>query len=474
MTLGQFLAIIRARWLLAAALLAVAVVVTAGVSLSMPKTYTATSSVVMDFKPDPVSAIAYGGMVPPAMVATQIDVLRSDRVAQRVVRNLKFADDPQVRAQWVEATGGRGTLEQWLAGVFQRQMEVLPARESSVISITYSAADPRFAAALANAFADAYIQTTLELRVDPARQYAGFFDVRAKEARETLEKAQARLSAFQREHGIIATDERLDIENARLNELSSQLVAVQSLTADSGSRYAQARGNQSDRMQEVLANPVIAGLKSDVNRAEARLKELTTRLGDANPQVVEARANIGELRARMDAETRRVTAGIGVSDTINRERETRIRAELDAQRAKMLQMKAMRDEGSVIVRDVENAQRTYDTIITRQNQSTLESQAPQSNVHLLTQAVAPLSPSSPRVLLNTVVAALAGALLAIGAVLVAELRDRRVRAPADVAVALGLPVIGLLPKPGSGRRQRQRNLAMSQRLLAVLPGRKGA
>jgi succinoglycan biosynthesis transport protein ExoP len=75
---------------------------------------------------------------------------------------------------------------------------VVPARESSVIALSYRAPDPRFAAALANAFVQAYIDTALELRTDPARQYAAFFDTRSKEARDVLEKAQARLTAFQR------------------------------------------------------------------------------------------------------------------------------------------------------------------------------------------------------------------------------------------------------------------------------------
>jgi succinoglycan biosynthesis transport protein ExoP len=71
-------------------------------------------------------------------------------------------------------------------------MDVVPSRESSVISISYKAPDPRFAAGLANAFAQAYIDTSLDLRTDPAKLYSTFFETRAKEARESLEKAQSR------------------------------------------------------------------------------------------------------------------------------------------------------------------------------------------------------------------------------------------------------------------------------------------
>lgn len=471
MTFGQFLSILRARWWVALAVLAVTVVTTLVVSLLLPKNYTAAASVVVDFKPDPVSAVVYGGMVSPTVMATQVDVIKSDRVALRVVRNLKLNENPTVRQQWQDATNGQGSVEQWLVDLFQRQMDVLPSRESSVLTISYKAADPRFAAALANAFAEAYIQTSLELRVDPARQYAGFFDQRAKDARDALEKAQSRLSEFQKANGIIASDERFDVENARLNELSSQLVALQAISAESTSRQRQAQGAQADRLQEVLNNPVIGALKADMSRAEARLQELQTRFGDAHPQVVESKANIAELRARINAETARVTSGVGVTNTINRGREAQVRADLEAQRAKVLRMKAVRDEGAVLVRDVENAQRAFDTIATRQNQSSLESQTTQSNVNLLTQATPPIEPSSPKVLLNTLIALFLGTLLAVGVALLLELRDRRVRASDDVAQMLGLPVIGLMPKPNAKRRRGA--LVLPARTAPALPNPQG-
>ena len=447
MSFGQFIAILRARWWVAALVFVLTVGTTVGVSLVLPKKYLATATVVVDMKPDPVTAMMYGGMASPAFMATQVDVIQSDRVAQRVVRDLKLTDNPQVREQWQEATEGKGSIEVWLAESFQKNMDVKPSRESSVISVSYKAPDPQFAAALANAFVQAYLETSLELRVDPAKQYSNFFDTRAKDARETLERAQAKLSAFQKTNGIIANDERLDVENARLSELSSQLVQLQALSSESGSRQAQANSGAGDKLQEVLNNPVVAGLKADLSRYEAKLQELSARLGDNHPQVVEAKANIAELRNKVDAETRRVTGGVGVTNTINRQRTGEVRGSLEAQRAKLLKMKSVRDEGSVLIRDLEAAQRTYETLVGRFNQSTLESQNTQSNINVLTPAAAPLEPSSPKIFLNSLLAVFIGTLLAVGVTLLLELMDRRVRTVDDVATAMGLAVVGVLPKP---------------------------
>ena len=477
MSFTQFIAILAARWKISLAVFITLVSVTLAVSLVLPKKYSAFASIVIDAKSDPLSAVLYAGGLNPSLIATQIDVLTSDRVAYKVVRNLKLAESPDIRQQWLEEAKGVGTIEQWLIGIFQKSLDVKPSRESNVISVNYKAPDPKFAAGLANAFEQAYLETNLELRVEPAKQFSTFFESRSKEARDEVEKAQSRLSAYQRTKGIVASDERLDVENNRLNELSSQLVGLQALVSDSGSRQTAAKGEAADRMQEVLVNPLIGGLKSDQARLEARIEEMNAKFGESHPQVLEAKANLAELRKRVQAETAKVTGSLGLSNSINKQRLGELRASLEAQRNKVLQMKAVRDEGAVLQRDIENAQRNYDQILQRLTQTSLESQATQSNAAVLTSAVPPAEPSSPRILLNMLLAIVVGALLAIGSALLLELSDRRVRSAEDVVGAVALPIIGVMPKPTAKRlfgRTAKANL-MQGRLLSLLsPGGRAA
>jgi polysaccharide biosynthesis transport protein len=464
MSLGQIIAILRARWWVAVLVLLVTLAVAYVVLKNRPKVYTAAAVMVVDTKPDPVSAMMYGGMASPLFMATQIEVIQSDRVAARVVRNLKLADNPQVREQWMEATKGRGNIEAWLGETFQKSMSVKPSPQSSVLTLTYQALDPQFAAALANAFVQAYLETNLELRVDPAKQYSTFFDSRAKEARERLEAAQAKLSSYQKEKGIVATDERLDVENARLAELSSQLVTLQALSSESGSRQAAAQGASGDRVQEVLNNNIVSGLRSELLRNETALQQLNERLGDNHPQVLDAKTNITSLRAKIETETRRVTSSVGVSANINRQRVAEVRSALEAQRSKMLTMKGQRDESSVLVRDVETAQRAYDAVVARFNQSSLESQATLSNVNVLTPATPPLEPSTPPALKLAVAALLGGIGLGIAAAIGLELLDRRVRTKEDASSAMGgLPMLGVMPKPKARLSQGKKQALLAQR-----------
>lgn len=447
MSPSQLLIIFKARWrIMLAVFLAVVLTVLAGVLL-LPKKYTASASVLVDVKsPDPIAGMVLPAMMTPGYMATQLDLIQSERVARGAVRMLRLTESPQMREQWDEKTKGRGSqgagsFEAWLAGLLQSGLEVRPSRESSVISFSYEAADPNFAAAIANAFVQSYINTTLELRVEPARQFGALFETQAKLARERLEAAQNRLSAYQQEKGIIATDERLDVENARLNELSTQLVALQSLTAEAQSR----KSRSSSSSQEVLNNPVVSSLKAEMSRQEARLKELSSRLGSAHPQVIEAQASIAELRDRISAEAGRVTTSVAINSAVSQQREAQTREALEQQREKVLKMKEQRDEASVLLRDVESAQRAYETINARLSQVAIEGQSNQTNVSVIKQAMPPAEPSSPRFMINMILAVLGGGMLALIIGLSLEIRDRRLRTDFDVTELLELPVLGSIP-----------------------------
>jgi chain length determinant protein EpsF len=456
MTFSQFLSILKARWISALLVLFITVGTALGISLLLPKQYTASSAVIIDVKsPDPIVGMALNGMLAPGYMATQVDIITSDRVARRVVQGLRLTENQDLREQWNKATEGKGSFESWIAETLKKKLDVKPSRESNVINIGYSSPDPRFAAGLANAFVRAYVDTSLELRVDPAKQYNSFFDARSKELRTAVEQAQSKLSAYQKEHGILATDERLDIESQRLNELNSQLVSMQAISAESTSRTAQAHSS-ADQLQDVINNPVVAGLRADVSRQEARLQELSSRLGEAHPQVAELQANINSLRLRIENETRRVSSSVNITNNINKSREAEVRSALEAQRIRVMKMKEQRDEVAVLLRDVEAAQRAYDQVAQRLNQTSLESQSSTTNIAILTPATEPADPSSPKMLLNIILALFLGTLLGISIALLREMIDRRVRTLEDISETLGAPVIGLIPKPIRGSMGRKK------------------
>jgi chain length determinant protein EpsF len=440
MNAQQTLLVLRARYRLVLSCLAVTVVVAVGISLLLPAQYKASTAVLVDVKsPDPVVGVVLPALAMPGYMATQVDIINSDRVARKVVRLLRLDQVQQLKADWLEATEGKGSIEVWLAELLQRRLDVRPSRESNVISIGYKAPDPALAAAVANAFAQAYIETTIELKVEPARQYAGWFESRSRELRDQLEQAQKRLIEYQQQHGILASDERLDSENLKLNELQGQLVLVLAQSADSASKRASDGG---DTLPEVMQSGVIQQLKADVARGEARLQDLAGNLGRNHPQYQRAESESAKLKQMLSEETRRVTSAIDTAGRISKGKESEIRASIEVVKRRILELKKSRGEIGVLQQEVENAQRAYDAVAQRVNQSNLESQTQQTNVSVLSPASEPTEPASPRLVLNILLSLLIGSLLGAGAALARELADRRIRRREDLEQILRLNVLG--------------------------------
>lgn len=456
MSFSQFLNILRARkWVVLLCLLVVVGTATA-LSLLWPKSYQATSSVLVDVKgADPLTGAYAPGALLPGYMATQVDVLTSRTVAVKVVEKLHLTDNATIRQQWQDDTQGKGDIRYWLADLLLKKLDVKPSRESSVIEINFSSENPQFAALIASTFADAYIETNLDLRIEPAKQTSDWFEKQLKGLRTNLEQAQKTLSRYQQEKGIVAVDERLDVENARLAELSSLVVGAQSQKVESVSRQRQmAEAGNRDGVADIANNPLIQNLKSDLARSEAKLSELSARLGRNHPQLKEAQAEVDGIRQKLDAEIKVASSGITNTAQMQQKRESELRSALASQKSRVLELKKQRDEMSLLTREVENAQRAYDAALQRASQTRLESQANQTNVVLLTRAVEPTTPAKPKVLLNIILSVFVGTMLGIGFAFLRELIDRRVREADDLADLLQTRVLTNLPKYGSKDRKR--------------------
>lgn len=465
MNLSHILAVIRARWAPALAVFVLLVTATVLYVTFATRIYTATASILIDSRPDPVSALLTGGQTSPAVINTQMEIIRSDRVAARVAQNLKLADTADLKAAWEKGGRGGGTLQEWLVNFVQAGLDVKAAVPGgTVINIGYKSPDPRFAATVANAYVQAYLETSIELRVDPAKQYSGFFTDQQKSARDALEAAQNKLSAFQKEKQIIGSDDHLDLELSRLNALTTSLVGIQQARIDASTRQGQV-GNAS-QMQEVLGSGTVSSLKGELATAELKLQELSSHYGDKNPQVVDAREAVASLKSKIARATSDVTGAVGIDARVSRQREAEIQSALDAQRTKVLAMKETRDQAAVLARDVDNAQRAYDQVFARVNQTSLESQNRQSNATVISQASAPMEPSSPKVVANLVLGIFAAIVGGLGMALLIEQFDKRIRTTADAIDFLGLPVIGIMPSPTMNRRLKGQMAMIQERVIS--------
>ena len=460
MTIKQFLLALRGRLWIFLALLGGTILAAVVVTLLLPKTYVSTVSLFVDNADqqtlagqpqDPRQRIGY--------MQTQVDLIQSPRVARKVVEDLHLADGPNVQAAYARS-GGKGDVEDWIANNLLLGLKV-DTTQSSVITVTYTAGDPKFAAQAANAFAKAYIDVTLALRTEPSKQAAAWFDDQLKSLRTQLDDAQTKLAAYQREHGIIATDERLDVEQQKLQELSNQqLRANDEMYGLAGRSGVASRTGEAS--PDVIANPMVQALKTDLLRAEAELQQLSTRVGPRHPQYIQQKAQVDALRARVHQEESRIVGGARNATAASAAREAALKRDLERQRQRVIELRDARAQAATLIRDVDTAQKAYEAAQQRYLVNKVESGARMTNVNVLSPAVEPNKPAKPKKALNIALGVIVGLMLGLGAVFLLELLDRRVRSSDDLVITLGetAPLLGqlkpwrpagLLGGPGSTR-----------------------
>jgi chain length determinant protein EpsF len=437
----------------------IATIVTAiAVALIVPKKYVATASLMMDARDE--QTMSPGRLSPrerATFLQTQVDLLMSNRISTQVARDLKLAQRPGVREAWEADTGGLGSIDEWIAEGLRLKLDI-DTSVSSLVLVGFSSDDPKFAAEVANGFAKAYLDTVLQLRTEPTREAAKWFDEQLKTLRTQVVQAQGRLNSYQKQKGILAEDARLDVESTRLAELSTQLMTARNATYDALSRYKQATevvesGVSPEAIPDVLSNAHLNALKVDLSRVEGRLEQESAILGPNHPQYLRTTAEVQALREKLKSETRKLVAGLGNAVQQSRKREADLQAAIDAQNQRLLNVKDYRIEMAAMTRDIEAAQRSYDAVLTRFMTNKIDATANTTNVMLLSPASEPIKPVHPKVGLIAGLSVVLGLLLAAGIVYVLEMLDRRVRSRYDLESRLAVPSLGRLSKwqPTGGR-----------------------
>ena len=309
MNFRLFLAIVKGRFMIILLTLFISVAVAGLWTLVAPKKYQAATFLLFNFKEDnPFDTTLLPAQLASSFMETQLDVIRSQNVALKVVDMLDMPDKPGWKDAYKKAGIKSTPIRDWIASQLLTNLLVEPLPNSShVVSVSYEAATSADSAKIANAFAQAFITTTLELSLEPARRNAAWFDEQLKVLKKRVEAAHARLTDYQVQKGIVALDEKLAAENLRLDDISKKLVDAQIETDEVRSRqlgenhpdYIAAIQRQNSLTQSLGAQRrLVLQLKSQRDQlnelsgeAEAEDQNYTATMQNYNKQAFESQFN---------------------------------------------------------------------------------------------------------------------------------------------------------------------------------------
>jgi uncharacterized protein involved in exopolysaccharide biosynthesis len=473
--------ILRARARLVISIFIAAVVVAGIITYLSPKMYRSMSALNFEFTTNPVDT---RGRVlsEETYLSTQIDIIKSLSVAREVESSLTDYEKSRLSAaldaqysiidkfifklkstinalfrdskQHGSRKGGGESLDirSAYSSLTKRMgvgLDVVPRINSRVVDISYMSSDPKIAALMANKYADAYIGTSVRMITDPAQKSKVWFDAQLKSLRKRLEEAQAKLTEYQQKEGIVSSDERLDFETERLQDLAGQLVVAQQATRNAVTEQKKLQdvvNSEASLMtfQPVFDNPVVQNIKAEIRSLKGSIAEKSSNLGMNHPDMKKLNSELYSAQKRLDSEIEAIKDGINNTAELSREREHDLEESLKRQKAIVLDLKSEHDKIAVLKREVESAQATYNAALNQLNTTSMQSLVDQTNVSIVDRANIPTTHATPRVLTNLALGIFGGLLAGIGLAIFLELIVRRVHTEEELFDELEIPLLGHL------------------------------
>lgn len=466
---------VRWRWVIGGAILA-SLIIGIVVTLMMTRMYTAT--VTLEIAREDARIVDIKGVEPQAgaldqeFYQTQYGLLKSRSLADRVVRNLRLANDPaflemfEIEASQLGEAGvatnspaARAAKSRKAADILLDHISVSPVRASRLVSISFVSPDPAFSAKVASAWAKHFIESNLERRYQATAYARRFLEARLNETRARLDESERQLvryAANQRIINVGATSVDPDLPAAERPLLADDLSALNADLANAitervkvESRWDQARASRA--MPEELASGAVSIMRQRRAETSAEYAKLLSQFEPTYPQAQALKAQVDQLDRSIAREEGRIRESI---ETQYREavgREEAMRERVDELKSGVLDLRRRSIQYNIFQRDVDTNRSLYDGLLQRYKEIGIAGGVGANNVSVVDEAEVPEFPSRPRPLVNLLLALLAGT--AIGAALAFALEqiDELITDPADLEKTLQLPLLGAVPKVDQGR-----------------------
>jgi len=397
-----------------------------------------------------------GGMFPDVDLATQVKVLSTGSLLDRVIAKLDA--DPNLRIQapadryaaWRQAlhlpanpAPGRRQAIEMTAG----SVSVKAIRNSRVIEILCDSEEPQLAADFVNTLAHEYIEQSVETRWQSARHTGEWLTRQLDEVKATLEKSEDQLQGYATSVNLVFSGdkERTNVSQEKLSQLQSELSVAQADRVTKQSRYELAMAGSNEALGQVVDDTTLRGLEAKLIDLRRELAELSSTLGPAHDRVKKVKAQIAEMEADQKKARGRIVDRIANDYREADRREKLLEGEYKAQASVVSDQAAKITHYNILKREVESNQQLYESLLQKVKEASISAALRASNIQVIDEAKAPAGPFTPDLRKGASLGLLVGLFGGVGLVLAQEKMSRRIEAPGETQFYLNVPELGVVP-----------------------------
>lgn len=393
---------------------------------------------------------------------TQVDILKSRGLAERVARRLNLGGNERFYAAMELSPPDNDVSEaerrDELLDLLSTNMSAILPRNSRIVAISFTSTDPALSARIANAFAEEFIQSNLQRRFESSAYARNFISEQLEEARVRLEASERDVNSYAREVGLIRmrdgnaengqNDNSGSVTTSSLMQLNeaANMAKAERIAAEGRWRTEQASPLFSSK--EVLGNPTVQSLMTRKAELETELRKARERYLDDHPSVADLSTQLSAVSQQLNQVAVNVRDSIRAQYTAALNAEQRLEAQVGELRGATLEEQDRAVRYNTLAREADTNRSLYDGLLQRFRELNAAAGIANSNLAIIDKADAPLEPSSPSLPINIVVALLLGTTIAAIVVFMRDQMDDYVRIPEDVEEKVQLPLLGIIPSSG--------------------------
>jgi exopolysaccharide transport family protein len=476
--------LLRRRWQIILPTLAV-VLLAALILFSIPPLYKSTGAIALQPQQEDVvdiQQVLSTGFSQSEDIATEVEVMRSRRIANKVIDQLDLmkdvefndylTDDPwlvqmykkamkTVRGAVYSLVGskapqGSGLSPEQIArenviNNFLDRLEVTLKPETRAIYVAFSSQNPQKAAKISKAVTDAYLTDMLESSYEATLRANQWLSSKISDLQGNVTAAERAVERFRRDANLLQGREGTLISQ-QISEVNSQLLVASAARAEAEARYAQVRrmvqgGGSAETASDVLRSPIIQSLVAQESEAKRKVAELAEELGPRHPSRVNAESALRDVQSKLRLEINKIVTALANDAEVSRAREGTLRQALTNLQNKMASANSSEVQLRGLEREAEAQRTLLQSFLSRAQETTaqLDSGFQRPMARVIAEPNIPENPYFPPKMMILAVALLGGFIISLAIAALMESLHRGVRSTEELEQLIGLPAIGMIP-----------------------------
>ncbi|MDH5693161.1 MAG: polysaccharide biosynthesis tyrosine autokinase, partial [Gammaproteobacteria bacterium] len=449
--LRQYLAIInRYKWPILALSLTLTFIA-ALITLAIPPTYRATSTLLIEQQQTPTFTLEelYGlERANSEFFLTQVEIIKSREIAKRVVNTLNLNSHPEFNAgrKTVSEKINQQDANQILVNQFLSRLNVTMVKKTNLVDISFESNDAKLSAVASNAIANAYLERNFEQRLNLTQESLTWLNEKLGPLKKSLGDAEKRLQEFRESAKLIDVEGVRSLVSKELNEITIDLQEARKERGEAENLLKQINnGSTWNNIPAILNHKLVQDANAAILSASNKVAELAERYGPEHPTMLAAQSELKTSEQNLERQIKNVLSSIQKSYEISLKNEIALENSLSSAKSEAQSINRKEYQLKELEREVETNRKLYDTFFSRFQEAHATQDFQPFNARITDVAEVPNTPIKPKKKLIVTLSFICSLMLGIFAAFLLEFFNNGIRTAEELERLLNIPALGIIP-----------------------------